>query len=218
MLAHAVTSGIGIPGAGDVFLDAALIECLRRRPHVLVHDNAARQPESSGIAAGVGWKVAVGQKVADALTQASPVLVKGGNQQQVGDVDLFDKLPRLSRQRPELSDALRIDGVLFGWVHGHRHATHQIGLGMRVFASQQGVDLDDLALPVQRLQIVGDGQQVSFGRQFVGRMAPVGVRKQAKLATVYEGLKPVSNSSEILDAGIRPVRDRLRQGAGGRRI
>jgi hypothetical protein len=56
------------------------------------------------------------------------------------------------------------------------HAAHQ-PVRVRVLAAEDGVDLDDLLLEVQRLQVVRHRHQVGFGRQLVGRVAPVAVAK-----------------------------------------
>jgi hypothetical protein len=47
-------------------------------------------------------------------------------------------------------------------VDGAGHAADQ-PVRVRVLAAEDGVDLDDLLLQVQRLQVVGDRHQVGFG-------------------------------------------------------
>ena len=69
--------------------------------------------------------------------------------------------------------------------------------------------LDELALPVERLEIVRDRHQVRFRRQPVGRMAPVGVGERAELAALDERLEAIAHAGEVFRARQRPVRDRL---------
>jgi hypothetical protein len=90
-----------------------------------------------------------------------------------------------------------------------RHAAHQ-PVRVRVLAAEDGVDLDDLFLEVQRLQVVRHGHQVGFGRQLVGRVAPVAVAEGAELAAFDELLQPVLQVAEVARAGQRPVADALR--------
>ena len=92
-------------------------------------------------------------------------------------------------------------------VDGDCHPTHQVGLRMRILPSQDGVHLDHFPLPVQRLEIVSDSQQIAFRRQFVGRMAPVCVGKKTQLTTVYKGLQPVAYALKVLGTGVGPIRD-----------
>jgi len=82
---------------------------------------------------------------------------------------------------------------------------------VRVLAAEDGVDLDDLLLEVQRLQVMRHRHQVGLGRQLVRWVAPVGVRERPELAGFDELLQPVLQVAEIARRRERPVRDRLRQ-------
>ena len=53
---------------------------------------------------------------------------------------------------------------------------------MGVLAAEDGVGPHDIALPVERLEIVGDEQEVRFRRKAVGEMALVPVGDRAELA------------------------------------
>ena len=70
----------------------------------------------------------------------------------------------------------------------HRHPADEVGLRVGILAAQDGVDLDDFALPVQRLQVVRHGHQVGFGRKLVGGVAPVAVGEEPELAACDECL------------------------------
>ena len=89
---------------------------------------------------------------------------------------------------------------------------------MRVLAAEHGVHLDELALPVERLEVVRDRHQVGLGRQSVGRVAPVRVGKRSELPALDESLDPVADAREVLRARQRPVRDRFGERRGLRWI
>ena len=76
---------------------------------------------------------------------------------------------------------------------------------MWVLPAEDGVNPHDVPLPLQRLEIVRDRQQVRFGRELVGRVAPVAVRERPKLPRTDECLHPVLDGLEIRRARIFPV-------------
>ena len=51
---------------------------------------------------------------------------------------------------------------------------------MRILASENGMDLDDFLLPLQRIEIVSNSDQVYFRRELVGRVSPVAVGEDAE--------------------------------------
>ncbi len=73
-----------------------------------------------------------------------------------------------------------------------RHAADEEALQVRVLAAEDRVQLDELALPVERLEVVRDRHQVRLGRQLVGGMAPVRVRERAELTAIDERLEPIA--------------------------
>ncbi len=85
---------------------------------------------------------------------------------------------------------------------------------MRILAAQDRVDADEVALPVQRLQIVRHRQQVRLWRQLVRGMAPVAVGEDAELAAIHERLEALLHAGKVGLARLRPLRDGLRQGRG----
>jgi hypothetical protein len=60
---------------------------------------------------------------------------------------------------------------------------------VRVLAAEDGVQLDHVALPGQRLQVVRHRHQVGFGRQLVGRVAPEAAGEDAQLSGLDELLQ-----------------------------
>ena len=53
---------------------------------------------------------------------------------------------------------------------------------MRIFTAKDGVNLNHLFLPFQGLKVMSDPDQVHLFWQFVSRVAPITVGKDAKLA------------------------------------
>ena len=71
---------------------------------------------------------------------------------------------------------------------------------MRILAAEHRLDLDDLALEIQRLDVMGHRHQVGFRRQLVGGMAPVAVAERPQLARADQLLDPLLDVLEIADA------------------
>ena len=163
-------------------------------------------------------KVAVGEEIAHPAADAGPVLVEGGHRQQVGDVDLLDEDPDPPQQLPDLGDAVGVEGVLAVRVDGDGHAAHQEGLGMGVLGAEDGVDQDDVLLPLQGLQVVGDGHQVGLGGELVGGVSPVGVLEGAEPAGADEGGDAVLDPLEVGGARLGPVGDGLGELGGFGRV
>jgi len=80
---------------------------------------------------------------------------------------------------------------------------------MRVLAAEDSMDLDHLGLPVERLEVVGDGQQVHLGRQLVSGVPPIGIGEDGQLPTVDDRLDLGLDVSEITWRGIGPRGDAL---------
>ena len=57
---------------------------------------------------------------------------------------------------------------------------------MRILAAEKGMDLDEAALKVERLQIVRRRHQIGLGRQSIGGMAPIGIGEDAELAALRQ--------------------------------
>ena len=101
-----------------------------------------------------------------------------------------------------------------------RHAADEEALQVRVLPAEHRVHLDELALPVERFEVVRHGHQVRFGRQPVSGVAPVGVGERPELAAIDEPLSrsrtPAkyfgldSGQSEIDSASADVFRDRPR--------
>ena len=77
---------------------------------------------------------------------------------------------------------------------------------MRVFTTEYGMYFDDFLLPFQCIQVMDGCDQVLFRRQFIGRMAPIAVGKDAELPTGYEFLQAFLGISEIAFRVLSPRR------------
>ena len=150
--------------------------------------------------------VPVGQEVAHSLAAGKPVAIETGDGQHVRHVDLAYELLAHLNQRAEKLQAFRIEGSLrrIG-VHGRGHSAYEKGLQVRVLAAHHGMHPYEVALEFQRIEIVGNGQQVHFGRQTVGRMAPVPVGEQTQLAALHQSSHACLNGPEMAHAGLGPV-------------
>ena len=149
---------------------------------------------------------------------AGPILVERRNREQVRDVDLRHELARRGDERFQLRDRVHVDRRLAVGIDRRGHAANQEALQVRVLAAQHRVHLDELALPVEGLEVMRQREQVRFRRQAVGRMAPVGVGKRPELAALYERLDAIANTGEVLRAGQLPVGDRFGERRRLRRI
>ena len=74
---------------------------------------------------------------------------------------------------------------------------------------EQGMGADNISLPVQGFQVVGERQQIELRRQLVLRMAPIAIVEDAELARVDEDDGVVLG----VDAGLHGVPRNL----GGKR-
>ena len=177
-----------------------------------------RRVEQRGFVGVVHGVVAVDEVVAHAGALPCPVLVEAGDGEEVGDIYPADEVARLADEPLEPRDGAHVDGSLLVGIDRRGHATDEEALKVRVLASQHGVHLDKFALPVERLQIVGDGHEVGLGGELVGRMTPVGIGERPQLAAFDEPRQPRPHPREVALGRKRPVRDRLREVGGLGRI
>ena len=67
-------------------------------------------------------------------------------------------------------------------------AAHEV-VRMRVLAAEDGVDLDDFLVEVEHFKVVRNGKEIDGRRQLHGRVAPVAVLEDGKLAAFDEFLQ-----------------------------
>ena len=99
-------------------------------------------------------------------------------------------------------------------VDRRRHAADEEALQVRILAAQDGVDLDEAPLPVERLEVMRHGHEIGLWRQLIGRMAPIGVGENPELAALDESFDASLHAGKVFDARQRPIGDRLRQRSG----
>ncbi len=183
---------------------------------VFVEDDAARQKELR-VVSGLR-KLTVSQKVAQPRAITRPVLVERRDGEQIGYVHFFDELPRLRQPLFHQRDLVRVDGILTVGINRNGHPADQIRLQMRILGAEQGVDANNLALPIERFQIVRDRHQVCFGRQLVGGVSPVRVRKGTQLPRFDKRFDFVLHTLEVRLGRVGPIRNGLREFCRGGRI
>ena len=212
-----VLIGVGIPGVGHEFLNLLRItdiHVMHRAQIAIDNGTTGQQQTVVGIVIGTVGNLTVGEQVlAGQPAAVAPVLVERGNRLQVGNVDLV-------HERNGLIDNVR-DLIQPGHVHGARrprlvdvdgawHTAHH-PVRMRITAAEDGVDLDNLALKIQGLQVVGNRHQIRFRRKLVGGAAPVGIGKRTELAGLNKPFELVLHAAEITRRGFWPGRDTLLQ-------
>ena len=109
----------------------------------------------------------------------------------------------------DVRHALGVDrAALSGIDRGGHAADEEVRMG--VLSTEDRVQANYVPLPVERLQVVGHGQEVDFGREFVRRVTPVPVREDSQLPALHESLKRVLDLSKVGGGVVGP----LGQGAG----
>ena len=78
---------------------------------------------------------------------------------------------------------------------------------MRIFAAEDGVNLDEAPLPVERFEVVCERHEIGFWRELVGRVAPIGIGVWTELASFDKCFDPVAHPRKVLGARQRPVRN-----------
>ncbi len=75
-------------------------------------------------------------------------------------------------------------------IHRRRHAAHQIGLRVGILATQHGLDANELALQLQRFNVVRHRQQIRFRRQLIRGMSPIAAAEEAQLVAANQRSSP----------------------------
>ena len=53
---------------------------------------------------------------------------------------------------------------------------------MRIFTAENGVNLNEAPLPVERFEVVCERHEIGFWRELVGGVAPISVGKYSQLS------------------------------------
>ena len=180
-----------------------------RAADVSVHDVAAGKVV--GLSATVQREIGDGEIVADPAANLEPLRVHGGHGTHVHQVDLLHELVNLGEQRADRLEAVHAESRLAVEIDGVGDSAHGEGLDVRRFRSEDAHDLQSLALVFQCLQIVGEGEQVDFGRQPHRRMSPVAVGEDSELSASGHGLHLVLRGFEFIARIAGPGRQALRE-------
>ena len=177
----------------DEFLDVRLsveIDVLMDVREVPAQNRAARHQQGLGIRRAGCRKISEGHEISGAFAGLEPVLVEGGDRERVRYIDLIDEFAHLLDDLRDLLQPHGIDRRAAGplaAVHadrGGRAADQEIRV--RILAAEDGQQLCDLALPGERIEIMRNGHEVGFRRQFVERAAPVGIGENAELSRFHQ--------------------------------
>ena len=171
-----------VPGMGHMLRDLFLFSHFHTL-EVPVQDHPTGHEEARRFIVRL-WEFTPGMKIGGS-SNGSPILIKGGNSDQVWDIYIFDEVLGFFPDVKELTDAIRCE------IFDAGDTTHHKGLEMGIFRTKNGVHPDCLGLQAKGLDVMGSGHQVGLRREFVGRMSPVGIVKWAQLATVHKGLDPL---------------------------
>jgi hypothetical protein len=94
--------------------------------------------------------------------------------------------------------------------NGAGHTTHQV-IRVRVFTTENGVNFYNFFLPFQGFQIMRKPDEIHFGGQFISRMAPISIGKNAELAAFHKFFDPGLNITEITGRTFGPMGNALSQ-------
>ena len=160
-----VAAGVAIPGMRDVFLDLLRIAAVygMNFVQVAIQNRATGKLEVVGLSVAARGQITIGQIILQPTAVAGPLFVEARDRHQVGNIDLFDKFFSLLDEAADMVQPLHIDGVHLFRIERARHPAHQV-IRVRVLAAENGMDLHDLLLPLQRFQIMRHRQQIHFRR------------------------------------------------------
>ena len=179
---------------------------------IAAQDDAAREQERARVLLIARGIIAVGEEIAQPFAAREPILIEAERwpaRRECKPARRTSALRLTSSRRKSMRSGLITANGSFGSMR-RGHAAHQERLRMRILAAQHGVDADEILLPGQRFQIMRHGQQVHFGRQVIGRMAPVAAGEQAQLAAVDHAFHALLHAFEIGRAGFFVIRNGLR--------
>jgi hypothetical protein len=83
---------------------------------------------------------------------------------------------------------------------------------MGILAAENGMHPGSSGLQAQRFNVMRTRHKIGFRRQFIGRVAPIGICKGTQLAAVYESLKPLLNFFKVAGAAPGGIADVIGQG------
>src|SRR5579885_3754888 len=129
-----------------IFSDILRIERKHSRKVALKNDATWKKKARWVLDAGARI-ISIGQEISQPLPILEPVAIEPSDGQYIRHIYLLHKSLCIGNQLVEQRDALGIDDRFwFIRIHRGRHAADKIGLGVRVFASQNCVDANELAL------------------------------------------------------------------------
>ena len=193
-----VALAVLVPGVGDELLDLPEVLGIDfvDGGEIASQDGTRRDAVRAGGIGLVLRQFAPAQEVAQPLTQRGVVQIVGRDGEEVGEIDLLDEGLHLVDRVADDGEHVGVERHVAVGVDGEGDAADD-EVGVRVLAAEDGVNLDEVGLGVQRLQVVRHRKEVDLRRELVGGMAPVGIGEDAQLAAVYQCLDLVLDTLEI---------------------
>ena len=179
-----------VPGASYGLLDVAkevvVLVALNGTKvlRIAVGDDAASQAEAG--VAGVFGEFRNRQVIGDARSDGKPVLVSGGDGEEVGIIDLLDEVAGFFHESPHECEALEVQRSEVVEIDGSGDTAHDEILDVGILAAKDGHGLSGLALVIEGFEIVGHGHEVDLWRKLHGRVPPIAGGEDAQPAAVNE--------------------------------
>src|SRR5215470_11738763 len=147
-----------------------------------------------------------------------PLWIRSGEQAGVNEIGLLNKGDQIFEQRFQHFETIHVHSREAIQVDGVHHAANGEILDVRGFATQDADDLIRFALKFEGLKIVRKKKKIDFRAQTHGRMTPVAVRENAKLAAGDEAFDFVLNGFELAMRISWPSAETVCDGGCARRI
>ncbi len=210
-----LTVTVVIPGVGHILpnLTAIVGVDLMNGIEITVEDHPGRHQKAVGVVVALGGEISHDQEVAHPFSPGEPIFVESGHRQGIGHIDLIDETLHLLDGALNGEQPIHVEGSITGILGADRHrCTTDQEVGMGILASENGMNLHHIPLPLQGLEVVSHRHQVSLGRQFVGGVSPVGIRENSQLPSLDKPLHPLLDIGKVTGGGFRPLAQGLCQG------
>ena len=158
----------------------------------------------------VGWEISIGHIVPEAFTDATPVLVEGGDSHQVREIHLFYKILSFLNEPPYIGQSFGVEASGAVFINGTGHTPDEV-VGVRVFTPEDRMHLDDFLLPLEGFKVVCNRKEVDLRRKFHLGMPPVAVGKNPQLSAFDKSGDPLFNVGEITRGTLGPAGNTLCQ-------
>ena len=126
---------------------------------ISAHNDAAGQIVRAGVR--VERQVGNGKIVRDATADLEPLRIHRRDGADIDQINLIDEFRDFGEKHPNLLKLVHAERALIVQINRVGHSADQQVLDVRGFRSQHADDLESFALILQRLNVVGEGKEVS---------------------------------------------------------